>query len=961
MAADWLPLVEAVGEPCAATGSRPLLLAGPEAVWLVAAGRVDVFAVQLQKGEPAGARAHLFRAEAGEALFGMDLAGGPASRGLLAVGLPGSRLLRLPRGRLAEWAGPLPDFLENWLTRLTRAVVGDGPRLPAVSLEPGREVALEAGDRLEPQGPVWVNVVEGDVRFLGRRELALAAGDGPFPVAFPGWLEAAHGSRLSAGTTASLLDDPGLWAGLERFHQAALACLVWQAWEAAAADQERLRQRVEADRRLERLALTELAAVAAPAAAAGLETAAEPAALLAACRLVGRQLGIAVQAAPRPTQEAGSAAAVAALARASRVRFRRVVLRGDWWRQDNGPLLAYRGEERRPVALLTRAPGRYELVDPAAAERRPVTAEVASGLAPLAFVFYPPLPARVLAGRDMLALGLRGCGKDLRAVLLLALVGGLLGLGAPVATGLVFESIIPGAEHGQLLLVTLGLGVAAVAAALVEVTRNLALLRVETRADGAVEAGLWDRLLGLPVSFFRRYPAGDLASRALGVGAMRRILGGVAVSSLFGSVFAFCGVGLLFFYDGALAAVAGLLVLAVVAATALDGWLQLRHQRGMYEVRGKLAGLVLQVITGISRLRVAGAEGRALARWARGFSAQRRQAFRARTVGNGLAVFQAAVPLLTAAVVFAVAAERQRAGLSVGAFLAFNAAFGQVIAAAVALGLSLGTLLRAVPLYERLRPILEQVPEVDPARPDPGELSGDIEISHVSFRYQPEGPLILEDVSVHVRPGEFVAFVGPSGSGKSTLFRLLLGFEQPQAGSIYYDGQDLVSLDVQAVRRQLGVVLQNGKVLAGDILTNIVGSTLRTLEDAWEAARLSGLEEDIQQMPMGMHTVVPEGGSTLSGGQRQRLLIARALVSRPRIVLFDEATSALDNRTQAVVSEGLKGLRATRIVIAHRLSTVRHADRIYVLEAGRVVQEGRYEELAGQPGLFADLARRQLA
>jgi ABC-type bacteriocin/lantibiotic exporter with double-glycine peptidase domain len=206
-----------------------------------------------------------------------------------------------------------------------------------------------------------------------------------------------------------------------------------------------------------------------------------------------------------------------------------------------------------------------------------------------------------------------------------------------------------------------------------------------------------------------------------------------------------------------------------------------------------------------------------------------------------------------------------------------------------------------------------------------------------------------------------VAFVGPSGSGKSTLFRLLLGFEQPQAGSIYYDGQDLVSLDVQAVRRQLGVVLQNGKVLAGDILTNIVGSTLRTLEDAWEAARLSGLEEDIHQMPMGMHTVVPEGGSTLSGGQRQRLLIARALVSRPRIVLFDEATSALDNRTQAVVSEGLNRLRATRIVIAHRLSTVRHADRIYVLEAGRVVQQGRYEELAGQPGLFADLARRQLA
>jgi ATP-binding cassette subfamily C protein len=683
--------------------------------------------------------------------------------------------------------------------------------------------------------------------------------------------------------------------------------------------------------------------------------------LLAACRLVGPQLGVHVQPAPRPAQQPGPAAAVAAIARASRVRFRRVVLRGDWWRQDNGPLLAFSGESRRPVALLAPAPGRYELVDPASAERRPVTADVAAALTPFAYVFYPPLPARVLAGRDLARLGLRGCGKDLQAVLLLALIGGLLGLVVPVATGVVFESIIPGAEHGQLLLITLGLGVAAVAAALVEVTRNIGLLRVETRADGAVEAGLWDRLLGLPVPFFRRYTAGDLAGRALGVGTMRRVVNSVVVSSLLGSIFAFCGLGLLFFYDWLLAIVAVLLVLAVVAATALDGWLQLRHQRGMHEIRGKLAGLVLQVITGVARLRVAGAEGRALARWAQGFSEQRRQAFRARVVGNGLAVFQAAVPLLTALVVFALAAQRERAGLSVGAFLAFNAAFGQVLAAALVLGTSVSLLTRAVPLYERLRPLLDEVPEVDPARPDPGELSGEVEVNHVSFRYQPDGPLILDDISAHIRPGEFVAFVGPSGSGKSTLFRLLLGFEQPQAGSIYYDRQELAGLDVQAVRRQMGVVLQNGRVMSGDILTNIIGSTLLTLEDAWEAARLSGLEEDIKQMPMGMHTVIPEGGSTLSGGQRQRLLIARAVVSRPRLLLFDEATSALDNRTQAVVSQGLKRLQATRIVIAHRLSTVVHADRIYVLQAGRLVQQGRYEELAGQPGLFADLVQRQLA
>jgi ATP-binding cassette subfamily C protein len=651
---------------------------------------------------------------------------------------------------------------------------------------------------------------------------------------------------------------------------------------------------------------------------------------------------------------------VASIARASRVRLRRVLLKGDWWRQDNGPLLAFT-QDQHPVALLPNSPTGYDLADPVAAVRTPVTAAIAAGLAPFAHTFYRPFPAQALRVLDLARFGLASWGKDLRRVLLLSLIGALLALLPPIATGMVVETIIPGGERGQLLLVLLGLAVAAIAAALFEITRNIAILRVESRADAAFEAGLWDRLLGLPVSFFRRFPAGDLAGRALGIAAIRQLLTGATVTSLLGGVFSLCSLGLLFVYDLRLAGLALLLLLALLGVTALAGYGQLRFQRPMYQVRGKVAGLVLQLITGIARLRVAGAEERALALWATQFSAQRRLAFRARSVANMLAVFQSTVPLLSAAAIFALAAARLRVGLSVGAFLAFNAAFGQALAGALALSTALNSVLRAVPLYERLRPILEAPPEVDPSRPDPGELTGAIEVSHVSFRYQPDGPLNLDDVSLLARPGEFVAVVGPSGSGKSTLFRLLLGFEAPRAGSIYFDSRDLAGLDLQAVRRQMGVVLQTSKVIAGAILTNIIGGKLLTLEDAWEAARLSGLEDDIKQMPMGMHTVIPEGGNTLSGGQRQRLLIARAVASRPRILLFDEATSALDNKTQAVVSQSLEQLKATRVVIAHRLSTVRHADRIYVMQAGRVVQQGSYEELAGQPGLFADLVKRQLA
>jgi ABC-type bacteriocin/lantibiotic exporter with double-glycine peptidase domain len=299
--------------------------------------------------------------------------------------------------------------------------------------------------------------------------------------------------------------------------------------------------------------------------------------------------------------------------------------------------------------------------------------------------------------------------------------------------------------------------------------------------------------------------------------------------------------------------------------------------------------------------------------------------------------------------------------LTTGEFLAFNAAFGQFLTAVLQLSASIVSVLSIVPLYERAKPILQTLPEVDQAKSDPGELSGNIEVSHLAFRYRPDTPLVLKDISMNIPAGEFVAFVGASGCGKSTLFRLLLGFEQPESGSVYYDGQELQQLDVQAVRRQMGVVLQNGKLLSGDIFTNLVGSSPLTVDDAWEAARMAGFDQDIRQMPMGMHTVVSEGGGGLSGGQRQRLMIARAIVAKPRILLFDEATSALDNQTQAIVSKSLEELKATRIVIAHRLSTIIHADRIFVLDKGVVVQSGTYDTLIQQEGLFAELAKRQLA
>ncbi len=304
-------------------------------------------------------------------------------------------------------------------------------------------------------------------------------------------------------------------------------------------------------------------------------------------------------------------------------------------------------------------------------------------------------------------------------------------------------------------------------------------------------------------------------------------------------------------------------------------------------------------------------------------------------------------------------ADSDKQKLSTGMFLAFSAAFGTFLMATLQVVDAGLHSLAVIPMYERAKPILSH-PTESQGTGERALLRGGIEVNHVSFRYDPKGPLILDDVSFQIVPDEFVALVGPSGSGKSTLLRLLLGFETCSQGGVFYDGHALSGLDVRAVRKQIGVVMQNSRVMGGDIFTNIVGATGLTQEDAWKAARSAALDEDIKAMPMGMHTVIAPGGGTLSGGQKQRLMIARALASDPRVVFFDEATSALDNVTQATVSESLESLRVTRVVIAHRLSTIRHADKIIVLEKGRIVQIGRFDELVQVDGPFRKLATRQM-
>ena len=397
------------------------------------------------------------------------------------------------------------------------------------------------------------------------------------------------------------------------------------------------------------------------------------------------------------------------------------------------------------------------------------------------------------------------------------------------------------------------------------------------------------------------------------------------------------------------------------------GWLKLQYDRQIADTQGELQGFLFEFLSGINKIRITGAEKRIFTLWADRFSKLKKLGFQSGSYQNYVETFNGSYPLLTNIFFFSFiyymisTADRTTAIISVGAFMAFISAFNQFLGDCLKMSLALISSLNMVTLYERVKPILEEIPESSIGSTDPGELSGEIEMNSVSFRYHEDQPLVLKDISFHIKSGEMVAFVGTSGSGKSTIMRLLLGFEEPEIGSVYYDGQAYDAMNKDLVRRQIGVVLQNGALMSGSIYKNIVGNSELTLEDAWEAARMAGMEEDIKQMPMEMHTVISEGAGTFSGGQRQRLMIARAIAHKPRLLYMDEATSALDNRTQNIVAESLDKLQSTRIVIAHRLSTVMSADRIYVMDKGTIVESGTYAELMQMNGVFYNLASRQIA
>ncbi|MBF0408542.1 MAG: NHLP bacteriocin export ABC transporter permease/ATPase subunit [Candidatus Riflebacteria bacterium] len=962
-----------------ADGSHQISLVGSSSVFLIESGRVDVFGSTQNEDGVEGRRRQIARFNQGDILFSLEspLSAGDGAENIFlnAVGAIGTSVVAIPTRVFLDWLCRKADsqerkrIFETWVNGITEGLLPELPPKTLNSLETGKLFETSGVELARPAVSGWLTIQKGSVWWLENN--IIASPDIPFPLSMKGWVEIAPESHCIFSSFEDSIEPANCLEALNSFLKGSLAALKRRDETSRQIERARREKRTISTEILSKIAWANLTASPDKSDVFPSEALSTAEPMLNAMRLVANSMGLNF-----PEMKISSSGRLFDLGRMAeitshaRLRFRKVILVDNWWEKENTAMLSFYEETNEPVALIPSSPSSCRIVSGRNGASQPVNAETTKQIAPFAYIFYKTFPDKILSLSEIFSFSLAGSRGDFLGIAVLSTLAALLTLVIPAITGVIFDRAVPESDKSLLFAGFCAVIAGALISSLWQYARIFFTLRIETRMNSLLQAGIIDRLLRMPTAFFRKFAVADLARRAISVNEIRRELGTSFIQSLLLVFTIVLQLAFLFWNNVSLAKWAVGIGVFVFFVYFLVAVMVLRYFREQWNKKSRQSAFVLQSILGVAKLKVAEAGPRAFKFWTETFTEEKRCSYRAGKWGNLLEVFNSIFPILSYILIFyqAVQALLPPATpsalpfipLKLGDFLAFSASFNVFISSICELGSQIQVVGRIVPQIERFIELFKTAPESEKVVNDPGELSGEIEISRVTFRYHEDGPMILNDISFRVKPGEFVAIVGPSGSGKSTLLRLLLGFEFPESGSVQYDGKNLADLSLTAVRSQIGAVLQTGRLSGGSIFQLIAGDGQYNLDEVWTAARLAGFDQDIESMPMQMHTVVGDGATTLSGGQKQRLLIARALIKKPRIVFFDEATSALDNRTQQIVSESLKKLHSTRLVIAHRLSSVQSADCILVVQNGKLVEAGKYNELMNKNGLFAALARRQI-
>lgn len=637
---------------------------------------------------------------------------------------------------------------------------------------------------------------------------------------------------------------------------------------------------------------------------------------------------------------------------------RTVTLSKGWYKDAIGAMLGIRKSDGMVVALIPAGFSGYRYRDMETGKYVKINGKNQELFEEEAIAFYKPLPLKALGISDLMRYILGTLSPaDFVMTGASALAVTLIGMLSPKLNNLLFSRVIEDGSTQVLLAITVFMICVTLSSLLINGVKSLIIARINTKMGISVQAAIMSRLMSLPAGFFKNYSSGELSARAQCINSLCQMLASAVLTTGLTSVFSLVYISQIFVYAPALVIPSLFIMLATVAFTVISALVQMKVSKKKMELSSKESGMSYALISGVQKIKLSGAEMRAFARWGNLYAEEARLTYNPPMFLKINNVISSAISLAGTIMMYWIAVS---SGVSVADYYAFNTAYGMVSGAFLSLAGIASTAAQIKPIMDMVEPILKAVPEISEGKQMITRLSGSIELNNVSFRYDENMPLVIDDLSLKIRPGQYVAIVGATGCGKSTLLRLMLGFESPQKGAVYVDGKDIAAVDLKSLRRNIGVVMQNGKLFTGDIFSNIIISApWLTMDEAWHAAELSGIAEDIRRMPMGMHTMISEGSGGISGGQRQRLMIARAIAPKPKVLMFDEATSALDNLTQKTVSESLDSLKCTRIVIAHRLSTIKQCDRILVLDKGKIIEDGTYDQLIQRRGFFAELVARQ--